>query len=362
MSSSGTLSPRQQEGSYFEQWALCISSRSPILTAPLRVAWKWQKLAPECKEVYFNVLTRFKQLAPLLLQTTIIFFFNLQTCRHEYRYIVTPLNVKNIKLLALLHCLLMLWTETLQQLKWKLLMHTVFVLIHHENKNTRRRWRQIVIVAVFPTCFRKKKWSFPCAKSNGEVRQQVQAESSPLELADSLCLAQGLCGSPKQHEGMTPAPQTELCSRHVIPGLDACMLTSQKQVTGKTLLVRQMSLFALPQQLIRMSSSQVTTMNAYPADQLENIGPQFAVFPLFVFTCVLLCFLASPPPSLPPERHGWENKPESAAIHSGCHRQSEESTGKNKTQTSPRSWFTTSHYLPWGGARYKTRDTQARQE
>lgn len=97
---------------------------------------------------------------------------------------------------------------------------------------------------------------------------------------------------------MTPAPQTELCSRHVISGLGACMLTSQKQVTGETLLARQMSLFALPQQLIRMPSSQVT----YPADQLENTGPQFAVFPLFVFTCVLLCFLGPAPPKGTAER------------------------------------------------------------
>lgn len=157
MSSSGTLSPRQQEGSYFEQWALCISSRSPILTAPLRVAWKWQKPAPRCKEVYSNALTRFKQLAPLLLQTTIIFSFTLQTRRHEYRYKVTPLNVKNVKLLALLHCLLMLRTETPQQPKWKLLMQTVFVLILNENKNTGRGWCRIFIVVVFPALLRKEK-------------------------------------------------------------------------------------------------------------------------------------------------------------------------------------------------------------
>lgn len=111
--------------------------------------------------MYSNVLTRFKQLAPLLLQTIIIFFFNPQTCRHEYRHKVTPLNVKNIKLLALLHCSLMLWTQTPQQLKWKLLMHTVFVLILNENKNTGRGWRQIFNVVVFPALLWKEKVKFP---------------------------------------------------------------------------------------------------------------------------------------------------------------------------------------------------------
>lgn len=59
MSSSGTLSPRQQEGSYFGPRALCHSSWSPSLMVALRMAWKWQKLAGSCKEVYPAATTRF---------------------------------------------------------------------------------------------------------------------------------------------------------------------------------------------------------------------------------------------------------------------------------------------------------------
>lgn len=54
MSSGGTLSPGQQEGSYFEPWALCHSSRSHSLTVALRmaVAIEVGKLACSFKDVY----------------------------------------------------------------------------------------------------------------------------------------------------------------------------------------------------------------------------------------------------------------------------------------------------------------------
>lgn len=53
---------------------------------------------------------------------------------------------------------------------------------------------------------------------NRGVRQQVHADSTdPLDLAQCLCLAQGLCGSPWQQQGHDPlAPLTELHSLIVI--------------------------------------------------------------------------------------------------------------------------------------------------
>lgn len=65
MSSGGTLSPRQQEGSYFEPWALCHSSRS--LMVALRMAQKWQTLARRCRDVYPAATNAFLSRPPIAL-------------------------------------------------------------------------------------------------------------------------------------------------------------------------------------------------------------------------------------------------------------------------------------------------------
>lgn len=64
-----------------------------------------------------------------------------------------------------------------------------------------------------------KKWS-DWLPVSGEVRQQVHSDSAdPLDLAQRLCLAQGLRGSPWQQRGHDPlARLTELHSLIVICG------------------------------------------------------------------------------------------------------------------------------------------------
>lgn len=72
-------------------------------------------------------------------------------------------------------------------------------------------------------CHDAWKWSFPLAPFT-EVREEAQPESSPLELAQSLCLAQGLV---KGHMGMTSARPAELCSLLTISRFSVFLLITR---------------------------------------------------------------------------------------------------------------------------------------
>lgn len=82
MSSGGTLSPRQQEGSYSERWALCHSSG---LMVALRTAWKRQNLAWSCKDAYPAATNTLLSRPPVALNGHYFVIYS-QACRRENKH------------------------------------------------------------------------------------------------------------------------------------------------------------------------------------------------------------------------------------------------------------------------------------